>query len=323
MNKYNFIERLLHNLCFKFKFINKSLFELEKIFYCKKIDLEEIQNQKHIFISGLPRSGTTSILNHIYSSNDYASLTYRNMPFLFSPNLTSKINIKKNSTTGLRAHNDRIKYNISSPEAFDEVFLNSYNNENLSYEFLNYIFLILKLNNKKKYLSKNNNNYKRINFFKKIFPLSKFLIPYREPLQHANSLLNQHKNFIKIHNEDSFTLKYMNFLGHYEFGKNHIPWFKPKMYFNYLDLNYWLEQWVKFYENILNIYDDDKKNIKILSYDKLCEPEYLKLLNEYLDIDNNNLGSFDILQKEVNQNYDKKLYFKAIVLYEKLNNFAK
>ena len=35
MNKYNFIERLLHNLCFKFKFINKSLFEL-KNFIVKK-----------------------------------------------------------------------------------------------------------------------------------------------------------------------------------------------------------------------------------------------------------------------------------------------
>lgn len=323
MNNYNFIERLLHNLCFKFKFINKSLFELEKILYCKNLDLNKIQNQKHIFICGLPRSGTTSILNYIYSSNDYASLTYRNMPFLFSPNLTSKINKNKKSQARLRAHHDRIKYNISSPEALDEVFLKSYDNQNLSYEFLNYIFLILKFNNKKKYLSKNNNNYKRINFFKKVFPSSKFLIPFREPLQHANSLLNQHKNFIKIHNEDNFTLEYMNFLGHYEFGKNHMSWFKPKMFFNYFDINYWLEQWIEFYENILNIYENDKKNIKILSYDKLCEPEYLTFLNKYLDIDGNNLEFFDILQKQINKNYDKKLYFKAIELFEKLNNLTK
>ena len=323
MNKYNFIERLLHNLCFNFKFINKSLFELEKIFYNKSFDINKIQNQKHIFISGLPRSGTTSILNYIYSSNEYASLTYKNMPFLFSPNLTSKININKELKNKLRAHNDRIEYNISSPEAFDEVFLNSYNYEDLSYEFLNYISIILKFYGKKKYLSKNNNNYKRINFLKKIFPLSIFLIPFREPLQHANSLLNQHKNFIKIHNEDNFILKYMNFLGHYEFGKNHISWFKPKNYFNYSDINYWLEQWIKFYENILNIYYEDMKNIKILSYDKLCETEYLTLLNEYLDIDNNNFRSFTIVQKTVNENYNKKLYSKAFKLYKKLDNLTK
>ena len=48
----------------------------------------DLKNQSHIFITGLPRSGTTSLLNFLYSSNQYASLTYRNMPFVLSPNLS-------------------------------------------------------------------------------------------------------------------------------------------------------------------------------------------------------------------------------------------
>ena len=48
----------------------------ENIFFKKLI----VHSQ--IFITGLPRSGTTSILNFIYSSGEFASLKYSNMPFI-------------------------------------------------------------------------------------------------------------------------------------------------------------------------------------------------------------------------------------------------
>ena len=76
MQNYSKIEKLLHDFILNKKFINKSLFELEKIIYLKKIG---IKDQSHIFITGLPRSGTTSLLNFLYSSNQYASLTYKSM----------------------------------------------------------------------------------------------------------------------------------------------------------------------------------------------------------------------------------------------------
>mgnify|MGYP006001203521 CR=1 FL=1 len=66
MQNYNFIQKILHDLVLGKKFINKSLYEIEKIIYLKNID---IKNESHIFISGLPRSGTTSLLNFIYSFN--------------------------------------------------------------------------------------------------------------------------------------------------------------------------------------------------------------------------------------------------------------
>ena len=63
MQNYKGIQKFLHDFVLSNKFINNSLFELEKIIYLKN---NEISNQKHIFISGLPRSGTTSLLNFIY-----------------------------------------------------------------------------------------------------------------------------------------------------------------------------------------------------------------------------------------------------------------
>ena len=65
MHNYSVIQKYFHDFVLTKKFINKSLFELEKIIYLKKI---EIRDQSHIFITGLPRSGTTSLLNFIYSS---------------------------------------------------------------------------------------------------------------------------------------------------------------------------------------------------------------------------------------------------------------
>ena len=60
MQNYSRIQKILHDIVLYKKFINKSLFEIEKIIHLKKKD---ITNESHIFITGLPRSGTTSLLN--------------------------------------------------------------------------------------------------------------------------------------------------------------------------------------------------------------------------------------------------------------------
>ena len=83
MKNYNNIKKYLHDFVLSKKIINKTLFELEKIFYLKKKN-EYLKKQSHIFITGLPRSGTTSLLNFLFSSNHFASFTYKSMPFIIS-----------------------------------------------------------------------------------------------------------------------------------------------------------------------------------------------------------------------------------------------
>ncbi len=313
MQNYNFIQKILHDLVLSKKIINKSLFELEKIIYLKNND---IKSQQHLFISGLPRSGTTSLLNFVYSFNQYTSLTYRNMPFILSPNF-SKIFNNKDTLKKERLHGDGINYDINSPEALDEVFFSN-SEKFVRDELLNYLQLILCAEKKFKYLSKNNLNYKRINLIRSILPNSVFLIPIREPLQHSYSLINQHLRFNELQEKDKFILRYMNYLGHNEFGLNHKPWNKPVQFYDYNNIDYWLEQWFLFYENIMNKYSS-YENCYFIIYEKLNEPNYLKSLLKKINLDkaqNHDLGYIkNFNKKEIDINFSKAAYEKAKDLY--------
>ena len=317
MQKYSKLQKFLHDFVLSKKFINKSLYEIEKIIYLKNKD---IKNQSHIFISSLPRSGTTSLLNFIYSSNQYASLTYKNMPFVLSPHLSKFFN-KKNFSKNERLHADGINYDINSPEALDEIFFNN-NEEFIKNELPNYVQLVLLSENRLKYLSKNNLNFKRINLISSILPNSIFLIPIREPLQQAYSLFNQHKHFNQLQKKDDFIRRYMNYLGHNEFGLNHIPWNNPKNFDDNNDINYWLEQWTLFYQNILDNYLSSN-NCFFIIYEKLINPNYIKSFLEkicFKKTETLNLNYFkNSNKKEININYAKNIYEKAKDIYLNFN----
>jgi len=318
MQNYSNIQKFLHDFVFSKKFINKSLFEIEKIIYLKDI---QIKDQSHIFITGLPRSGTTTLLNFLYLSNQYASLTYKSIPFVFSPNFSKLFN-KKNISKKERIHGDGITYDINSPEAFDEVFFNT-GDDFIKNELVNYIQLICLSENKSKYLSKNNLNYKRIDSINSMLLNSIFLIPIREPLQHAYSLLNQHLLFSKLQKKDDFIRRYMNYLGHNEFGLNHKPWNNP-IHFNDLNnINYWLEQWSLFYQNILDKYKL-YNNCHFVIYEELNKPNYVeKILRKIHLKKNKSIKSNYFInsnKKKINIKYDENNYNKANLIYENFIN---
>ena len=71
-----------------------------------------------------------------------------------------------------------------------------------------------------------------------------------------------------LHKNDSFVKKYMSYLGHYEFGEIHKPWNTPINFFDTLNINYWLEQWYLFYENIEKKFNENG-NFILFPYDSL------------------------------------------------------
>ena len=233
---------MLHKTALSSSFLRELFFDLEKSFFLNK-DFEIDTN--HVFISGMARSGTTILLNAIYETNEFASLTYQDMPFILSPNIWSKLN--KNNTLldkQERAHGDGIKIDISSPEAFEEIFWKTFDDKNSdSYvEFMYFVQLLCFKYKKNRYLSKNNQNIKRIEYLIKNYPNSKIIIPFREPLQHSFSLFTQHKKFIALQKNDNFIREYMSLIGHSEFGLDYIPLVDKNLkYSDSYNINHWLE----------------------------------------------------------------------------------
>ena len=122
MSNYNLFDKILHKQFLQNNNLSNYLYE--RILNNSKKSQVDI-NGENIFITGLARSGTTALLNKIYSSGEFGSLLYRFMPFILIPELASKfyrnkLSLKKNKQE--RFHKDGILININSPECLDEVF---------------------------------------------------------------------------------------------------------------------------------------------------------------------------------------------------------
>ena len=242
MNNYSFFQKKFHEIALSSKFVREATFDFENLIF-KENNFED----NHVFVCGLARSGTTILLNELYKTNEFASLSYSDMPFILAPNSWNLINVnQKDIKLQERAHNDGIKISTKSPEAFEETFWKTFNQCDIETpkKFKRYINNIVKKNNKYRYLSKNNQNIRRLDYISKIFPDSKFLIPYRNPVQQAYSLLTQHNNFNERSGDDVFISKYMGWIGHTEFGPQYEPIISKNIqYKNSSDLNHWMEQW--------------------------------------------------------------------------------
>ena len=118
---YSLLSKLLHGLALGNNFIPEMLHDIEIALLKKKINSDNLT--PHIFISGMARSGSTILMRFLYQTKFFASFTYRDMPFIMSPNLWSKISNKiKPKSHKERIHGDSISINIDSPEALEEVF---------------------------------------------------------------------------------------------------------------------------------------------------------------------------------------------------------
>ena len=206
MNNYSWLQKKFHQTALSSKFIRETTFDIESLFIPYQKNIED----KHVFVAGLARSGSTILLNAIYDSNLFASLSYLDMPFILAPNLWKKLSKKNINYNKLieRSHKDGIKISINSPEAFEEVFWKTFeNSEDSKKKFERFINLVTYKYKRKRYLSKNNQNIRRVKYLSSIFPNSKILIPFRDPLQQATSLLLQHNRFIEYFNNRPLKLR--------------------------------------------------------------------------------------------------------------------
>lgn len=291
--------KLLHHMALGNNFLGETLFDVERLLFSPNMDSEK----PHVFVTGLARAGTTVLMRTLYENGNFTSLTYREMPFILAPNLWRRIAGFSHRDTGMRerAHGDGLNINYDSPEALEEVFWRTFcgsdyitanglvpmtaDNDILD-KFRAFVGLILNNTPDNCYLSKNNNNILRLDSIARAFPNALIIVPFRDPLQQAFSLLNQHKKFLKMHAQDPFAKKYMTWLAHHEFGADHRPFLfegiddEEK---NTQNLSYWLMIWIHTYSYLLKHLPSQAV---FLSYERLCDKSEVvwKKLGEQINL---------------------------------------
>lgn len=309
---YSVLDRIFHRLAFS----NIPL----------QLDLsarEDRNNQSYLsdfapgpsaYVTSLPRAGTTLLLTILSAHPDFASHTYRQMPVLFAPLTWQKWSrrFEKKAQNRERAHGDGLDVSEDSAEAFEEAiwhafWQNHYSGQSISLwnaeerhsEFDDYYRrhrakLVLARRRSgadpqaTRYLAKNNANISRIDWLAGHEPDARIIVPVRNPFSHIASLMRQDENFMRRHGDDRFAERYMNDLGHFEFGALHrlisfqdAPDWQP---FTGRHADYWARYWRAAYRHILAT---QKANVILFDHDAFgADPQsVMKRLCTALGID--------------------------------------
>ena len=332
MNSYTRLEKLLN-----YQFLGDT--ELSNLFFNRNFRKIKKNNIKKIFITGLARSGTTALLNQLFTNDSIASIQYKHMPFVLSPRLSNLISKYFISSKGEykreRLHGDNIFISHNSPECLDEPFWIKDNknyfskplnpNYKISKETLeaygNFLNKHALFQSKKNIVIKNNNNHIRLLTLSDYFKESIFIVLFRNPINQAASLLKTHKRLCDLQKKDSYILDYMNIIGHREFGLNQTYFEYDNYSFSKLKsssvegnncINYWIQAWINAYSWLTEVCAKKRENIYFVAYEDLCSKENIilkKIFNSIeIDIDTENLL--------INKNSDLKKYEDNHLLQE-------
>ena len=262
---YSRVDKILHKVAFLHPGLQRVLGSMDQDIFAPK-SLPAPAGEP-VFITGLPRAGTTLLLEFLAGSGDFASFTYRHMPFVLAPILWEKLTggSRKAGEKIERSHGDGMAVDFDSPEAFEEVAWIAFHGKDyirgdhlmpmdqlpLDEEFSEFLTALSRRlavtsgDRSRRYLSKNNANIGRLKTLPRIFPDAQILICLRDPVAQAASLQSQHELFLRMHKDDAFARNYMKWIGHFDFGET----FKPIRFSDPLpqDGEFWLKYWIDAY----------------------------------------------------------------------------
>ncbi|QJB69735.1 sulfotransferase [Parasphingorhabdus halotolerans] len=241
---------------------------------------DEIENIDPIYICGLARSGTTILLRYLDSTLTMASPSYRDMPFPTTPLAWRHFSRPRQLALEPleRGHGDGITIDADSPEAFEEIIWKQYYPEHYSNDQINLwetldekpeataalrswgrkVILARKYDNPlaNRLLIKNNAGIARLSLITKIYPNAKILVPFRHPVAHVASLIKRHIRSDSSQEISRFNKRYMDDLGHYEFGKGmkiiNYPGMKMWNVSQAESTDFWFAYWMACYGFLLD-----------------------------------------------------------------------
>jgi hypothetical protein len=307
---YSPLDRFTHRIAFLNRAVQLSAADVEDVLFSGRFHHFPIE--RPVFITSLPRAGTTLLLELVSGHPAFASHCYRDMPFIMAPVLWNSISarFRQRAVPREREHGDGVMVGYDSPEAFEEVIWKAFwpdrfrgeraplwKDEDDGTEFQEFFSKqmqkVISLRShedsrKNRYVSKNNGNIGRLGFLKRLFPDCQILVPFRDPVAHASSLRRQHLSFSDIHKREPFSKSYMKDIGHFEFGELHRPISFPGLGELPRDVGadrveYWMAYWNAAFEHVLG----NAERVTLLSYENLCRrgSEGLGVLSDVLGLD--------------------------------------
>ncbi len=291
-DRYSSVDRLLHRVAFATASVQIEMADLEDRLFAG--DLAGVTVSRPVFIAALPRAGTTLLLELCVALDEFASHCYRDMPFVLLPMMWDRLSrrFRRSGAPLERAHGDGMMVSLDSAEAFEEMIWRATSPDHYHADrikpwdrceteefhgvFKNHLRKIVKLRQRNpallpRYVSKNNGSIARTGALLECCPDATIMIVMREPVQHAASLLRQHRQFLGIHARDRFAREYMEGIGHLEFGANLRPidfdgWLQSARHPEPTTLDFWLEYWVAAYSHLLT----RRRTLHFLPYDWFC-----------------------------------------------------
>lgn len=309
---YPAAERWLHYVAFAMLGFQQDLSALEDRWFAGSLAAVDIGAP--VYVTGLPRAGTTVLLEILATLPGFAFHTYRCMPFVLCPLIWERLSrsFRRPGLTRERAHGDGTLIGYDSPEAFEEIIWKLYwpqhygadciepwSERSRNGQFEDFLSAHMRKivagfgardphGRPRRYLAKNNAGIARIALLSRMFPACRIVIPFREPLSHVASLMRQHRRFTALHATDRFALDYMNWLGHFEFGAALRPinfggWCRATRMERADSADFWLKYWSETYAALV---EAPPSNALFFDYDGACAGPrgHLERLATALDI---------------------------------------
>jgi len=264
--------------------------------------ISEIAIDRPIFVAGVPRSGTTIITEMLSRHPAVTSHRYSDFPNIYTPywrNWLADRTGRDSSAPVERAHRDRIKVNLESPEAVEEVIWLQFfehlhdpernqvldsSAEHPEFErfYREHLAKLLAVRGAGRYLAKGNYNATRLGFLLKLFPDARVIVPWREPVAQIASLIKQDRLFTRLSEEDPRVPVQLARSGHFEFGPGkravnvgdgdqaraiETDWREGRQ------AEGWARYWAAVYEYVLDLLDRDPelwRATRFVSYEALC-----------------------------------------------------
>jgi hypothetical protein len=205
--------------------------------------LDKIELRRPIYIAGLPRAGTTILLEVVSSHPDVVTHRYRDFWTIYTPFWSEQAMTRhtpRHNEPVERSHGDRLMVTPDSPEAMEEILWMAFfsglhdparcnvlddQTEHPRFErfYRDHIRKLLLARNGRRYASKANYNVTRLEYLLKLYPDTRIVIPVRQPRQHVSSLCKQHTLLAAAAQAHPRSLSYLDRVGHFEFGQHRRP----------------------------------------------------------------------------------------------------